>query len=465
MTTTADSTATNRYLMGAFAPVDEEVTAFDLPVEGEIPAALDGMFVRNGPNPISADPANYHWFTGDGMVHGIDLSGGRARSYKNRWVRTDKASIALGERPIAGQPTDTFIGQMSGSVANTNIVAHAGKLLALVEVNLPTELDANLDTIGRYDFGGKLGGSMTAHPHTDPVSGEMCFFGYEVAEAPYLRYHVADADGSLVHSADITIPAPTMIHDFAITETRAVFMDLPVVFDMNLVGVRPFPAVWNPDNGARVGVMPRRGTEADLVWCDIEPCYVFHVLNAFDSGDDVVLDVCRYETMFARDIDGVDGGTPRLERWTISPSGRKVVTEIVADLPAEFPRPDERYFGREHRYGFCVSPTLADGSFGSTTGMALARVDLRTGAVEVHDFGPGAISGEGVFVPASASAGEGEGYVVSIVAHEKADRPSDLVILDATDFTAAPLATVHLPARVPLGFHGNFVSRGDLTTS
>ncbi|MGO9911171.1 MAG: carotenoid oxygenase family protein [Acidimicrobiales bacterium] len=452
----------NRYLTGAFAPVDEEVTAFDLPVEGEVPEAVDGWYLRNGPNPISPDPRAYHWFTGAGMLHGIELSGGKARSYRNRWVRSDQTAAALGEKPIAGQVDDTIMSELTGNVANTNIVAHAGKLLALVEVNLPTEVNCNLDTVGRFDFGGRLRSSMTAHPHTDPVTGEMCFFGYEVVGPPYLRYHVADAEGALVHSAEITVPKPTMMHDFAITETRAIFMDLPVVFDLDLLGHRPFPAAWAPDNGARIGVMPRRGTDSDVIWCDLEPCYVFHVLNAFDSGDNVVLDVCRYETMFNEDLHGVGGGPARLERWTVSPSSRKVSVDLVSKLPVEFPRPDERYFAREHRFGFFSSPRMTDGSLGSASGMALAKVDLRTGGVEVHDFGPGAISGEGVFVPASADAAEGEGYVISIVADAAAKRPSDLVVLDATDFTAAPLATVHLPARVPLGFHGNFVPRGAL---
>lgn len=458
MTQTAESPATNRYLVGAFAPVHEEVTAHDLPTDGEIPAAIDGLFVRNGPNPIAADPANYHWFLGEGMLHGVELSGGKARSYRNRWVRTDRVAAAFGEEPIAGQPADTLVGQMSGSVANTNIVAHAGRLLALVEVNLPTAVDAELGTIGRFDFGGRFSTSMTAHPHIDAVTGEMCFFGYEVAEAPYLRYHVADASGALVHSTPIEIPAPTMIHDFAITETRAIFMDLPVVFDLNLLATRPFPAAWSPGNGARVGVMDRRGSGDEIVWCDIEPCYVFHVLNAYDSGDDVIMDVCRYETMFDTDIHGVDGGPSRLERWTISPSGRKVTTEVVADMPLEFPRPDDRRFGYPHRYGYFASPRMTDESMGGAGGMALAKVDLHTGAVEVHDFGS-AFAGEGVFVPAGAGAGEDEGYVVALVASADGSSPSDLVVLDASDFGAPALATVHLPARVPLGFHGNFVPR------
>ncbi|MGH9172398.1 MAG: carotenoid oxygenase family protein [Acidimicrobiales bacterium] len=454
---------TNRYLTGAFAPVYKELTAFDLPVEGEIPAAIDGLLVRNGPNPIEADPATYHWFVGNGMLHGIELSGGRARSYRNRWVRTDSAATALGEEPIAGQPPDTFIGQMTGSAANTNVVAHAGKLLALVEVNLPTEVDCELGTKGRYDFGGRLASSMTAHPHVDGVTGEMCFFGYEVVGPPFLRYHVADSAGGIVHSAEIEIAGPAMIHDFAITATRSVLLDLPVVFDLATLGQRPFPAAWKPDYGARVGVMPRFGTNDDVVWCEIDPCYVFHTLNAFDEPGtgNVVVDVCRYDTMFADDPHGVGGGTARLERWTVSPTNRSVAIDVVTDLPVEFPRPDERYAGRRHRFGYFAVPRTS-GSLGDLDAMSLARIDTTSGAVEVHDFGPGAAAGEGVFVPASPGAEEGDGYVLTIVSDVAASKPGELVILDATAFSAPPLARVVLPQRVPLGFHGNFVPAGAL---
>jgi len=452
-----------RYLTGAFAPVDTEVTALDLAVEGEIPTAIDGLLVRNGPNPIGADPASYHWFLGEGMLHGIEISGGRALSYRNRWVRTDRTAPLLGEPTIPGQPDDTAIGQITGSVANTNIVAHAGRLLALVEVNLPTEVDCSLATRGRYDFGGRLRTAMTAHPHTDPATGEMCFFGYDVLGPPFLRYHIADASGEIVHSADIEIPAPSMMHDFAITATRSIFLDLPVVFDLALLGTRPFPATWKPECGARVGVMPRHGTSDDVVWCDIEPCYVFHVLNAFDvpDSDEVVVDVCRYETMFDDDPHGIGGNSARLERWTISTANRRVNMEIVADLPVEFPRPDERLVGRKHSVGYFAVPRF-DREFADPDAISLARIDLTSGGVQVHDFGPGAVASEGVFVPASEDAAEGEGFVLTIVGDVAGKHPSELVVLDATSFAAPPLARVRLPQRVPLGFHGNFVPAGTL---
>src|SRR2546423_1830545 len=179
--------AQNRYLTGNFAPVMDEVPTSDRPVAGSLPREFNGRLLRNGPNPIKVDdPAKYHWFTGDGMVHGIELRDGKAVSYRNRWVRTDRAAEALGEPGIDGQPDDM---SPIGSVANTHVVAHAGRILALVEASLPTAITPDLATIGRFDFDGRLRSPMTAHPKIDPVTGEMFFFGYNIFEPPYVRYH------------------------------------------------------------------------------------------------------------------------------------------------------------------------------------------------------------------------------------------------------------------------------------
>ena len=191
-----ETATVNPYLTGNFAPVRDERDDADLEVTGALPPELDGLLIRNGPNPVvDPDPALYHWFVGDGMLHGIELTGGRAR-YRNRWVRTDGACEALGEAPPSGQPDDVFVG--GSSVANTAVTAHRGRIFALVEVALPTEVRADLSTIGRNDFGGALRSAMTAHPKYDPLTGELVFFGYDIMGPPWLRYHVLDADGALV---------------------------------------------------------------------------------------------------------------------------------------------------------------------------------------------------------------------------------------------------------------------------
>jgi carotenoid cleavage oxygenase len=442
----------NPYLVGNYGPVREEITATDLPVEGTLPAELNGRLLRNGPNPIDdRDPATYHWFTGDGMLHAIHLGEGRALSYRNRWVRTDAVVEARGEKAPDGQPDD--VSPIGSSRANTNVVAHAGRILALEEVHLPVEVSPDLETIGRCDFGGLLQSPMTAHPKIDPVTGEMVFFGYNIFGPPYVRYHVVDAKGNLTRSEDITFGGPVMVHDFNITENYVVWMDLPVVFDMELATQGFFPFKWDESYGSRVGVMPRDGGDKDVTWIDIDDCYVFHPMNAYEDGDRIVVDVTRHPNMFVREKIGPAGGPTTLDRWTIDTSARKVVEERIDDRAHEFPRVDDRLVGRRHRYGYGTGFTTTDEGIRLS---GLYKFDLQTGTTETHAFSPGMAASEGVFVPASDTAGEDEGWVLAVV-HDPSRDSSDVVVLDATDFTANPVATVHLPARVPFGFHGNWV--------
>jgi carotenoid cleavage dioxygenase-like enzyme len=435
----------NPYLAGNFAPVDTELSKVHLPIQGRIPDELRGTLLRNGPNPIAPDPATYHWFSGDGMLHAIELSDGEAR-YRNRWVRTDLAADLLDEGSISGQPRET---NLVPTRAQTSIVSHAGKVLALYEPSLPTEISTNAETIGRYDFAGSLGSPMTAHPKVDPITGEMLFFGYDIFGPPFLRFHVVNSSGEIVLSKEIAIPRASMMHDFAITARHVVFLDLPVVYDLGLAGQRPFPAQWKPEHGARVGVMPRDGSSAPR-WFEMEPSYVFHTVNAYDEGETVVLDVVRHQQMFTADLYGWSDGTGTLDRWTIDLEAGRVGEQRIDDRTQEFPQVDSRVLGGRHRYAYVVAAQLND--FAEPFG-TLLKHDLPAGVTTAAKLGPGSQAGEGVFVPATATAGEDEGWVLTVVYNALEDR-SDLVILDATDFGGEPVATVALPQRVPFGFHG-----------
>ena len=289
--------------------------------------------------------------------------------------------------------------------AQTSIVSHAGKILALYEASLPTEVNTKLKTIGRYDFGGALRSPMTAHPKIDPVTGEMLFFGYDLFGPPYLRFHVADRHGKLVLSKEITIPRATMMHDFAITERHVVFLDLPVVYDLSTFGKRPFPAQWKPEYGARIGVMPRDASTAPR-WFEIEPCYVFHTVNAYDEGETVVLDVVRHEQMFVDDLYGVGDGTGTLDRWTIDLRAGRVREQRIDDRTQEFPRVDPRTVGRRHRYAYTTTARLGD--FVEPFGTLLQH-DLKSGTTTAAKLGPGRQAGEGVFVPAERDGRRGRG--------------------------------------------------------
>jgi carotenoid cleavage dioxygenase len=427
------------HLAGNFAPVTDELTAYDLPVTGAIPPELSGWYLRNGPNPKDADSP--HWFFGDGMVHGVRLEGGRAVSYRNRWVRTSTFTDGVRVRGEDGQR------DLTAGAANTHVVRHAGRTMALVESSFPYEIDCRpgheLETLGVHDFGGRLTTAMTAHPKTCPTTGELHFFGYGGVTPPYLTYHRADAAGELVISRPIDVPGHTMMHDFHLTARHVVFMDLPVVFDRDRPGM---PYGWEPEYGARLGVLRRDDPYGEVRWLPIDPCYVFHALNAHDEGDQrIVLYVSRYAEF--------GDNTPAfLWRWTLDLASGTVTEDQLDDQFAEFPRVDDRLAGQDARFGYAARGLSlgADGIPG-----ALLRYDLHTGAVARHDFGPGRTPGEAAFAPADDRPG-GPGWLITYVYDATTDT-SDLVVLDAEDISAGPVATVPLPQRVPYGFHGNWI--------
>lgn len=432
------------FLRGNYAPVMDELTEFELDVTGAIPPELEGRYFRNGSNPQSGTAG--HWFFGDGMVHGVRLSGGRAEWYRNRWVRTTKLERGLD----AMDPEAMF--DPAASAANTHVLAHAGRIWALEEGHLPYELSPELETIGCDDFGGRLTTAFTAHPKLCPETGELHFFGYSPVP-PFLTYHVLDATGALVHSAPITVPQGTMMHDFMITRDHAVFMDLPVVFDLDgLDGGAPIR--WDDDYGARIGIVPRFGTDADVRWFEVDPCYVFHPLNAFVDGDTVVCDVGRHESMWRTSMD--DFPPSFLHRWTFDLATGAVTEQQLDDVSHGFPRVDDRVVGLPHRYGWAVGPR--DGGRAVLGGPGVVvRYDLTDDSSAVYDLGPDAYPGEFAFVQADGAAGEDEGWAMGFV-YDSATDSSDLVILDASTPGSDPVARVHLPQRVPYGFHGSWIA-------
>jgi carotenoid cleavage dioxygenase len=445
-------------MLGNFAPVSDELTVTELQVTGAIPAKLSGWYLRNGPNPREA--ASSHWFLGDGMVHGVRLDGGRATSYRNRWVRT--ATFTDGARLYDERGTL----DLTAGLANTHVVRHAGRTLALVESSYPYLLDCRpgheLETVGAHDFGGRLRTPMTAHPKTCPTTGELHFFGYGGLSAPYLTYHRADVAGELTISRPIDVPAHSMMHDFHLTSRHVVFMDLPVLFDLEqaMSGVGGMPYRWQPDAGARLGVLRRDDPYGEVRWFEIEPCYVFHTLNAHEEGDTLVLYGMRYDSI----ADGAETATPAtLWRWSVNLATGTVSEQQLDDRNAEFPRIDDRLAGLATRYGVAVSapgPSSAAAGTGAKSGSAprrnaIHRYDLFDGSVTSHLLAPGRTPGEACFVPADETAG-GPGWLMAFV-HDAATDRSDLVILDADQLTAPPVATIHLPRRVPFGFHGNWL--------
>jgi carotenoid cleavage dioxygenase-like enzyme len=460
MPETSAMLATGRFLEGSFAPVAEEVTAFDLPVTGRVPAGLSGRYLRNGPNPLGLEDPGYHWFIGAGMVHGVRLRDGRAEWYRNRWVRSQQVAKTLGEEWSAGpvHADDDF-------PANTHVIGHAGRTLATVEAGaLPYELTPELGTAGPCDFGGTLPGGFAAHTKLDPRTGELHAIAYYWAW-DYVQHVVISRDGYVTRTTNIAVPDGPMMHDFALTEKYVVLFDLPVTFSLAgaSAGLK-LPYTWNPAHQARVGLLARDGSPAQVRWFEVEPCWVFHTLNAYDDQDGrVVVDVVQYAGAY--DVSAMSGNGPiTLDRWTLDPAAARVTGRRLDDRLQEFPRVDERVLSRPHRYGYSAvigevnqalisqSGDFADQAFANT----LLKHDLARGTAEAHEFGSGATAGEAVFVPATPTAPEDDGYVMAFV-HNPDRGAADLVILTAQDFRGEPVARVHLPARIPLGFHGNWI--------
>ena len=436
------------HLRGNWAPVVNEVTDNALVVEGSIPPELDGLYVRTGPNPKSG--TSPHWFFGDGMVHGVRISGGRAEWYRNRYVQTPNVTEPLADA-MGG------LGDLARGTGNTHVIAHGGKLLALEEAHWPWALDGELNTIGYENFGGALTCSMTAHPKVCPITGELLAFSYFSFEPPYLHYVRISPDGQVRQVEGIDLPNFVMMHDFNITQNHVVFMDLPVVFDLNLIA-NGLPFRFDRDAGARLGVMPRNGTNADVRWFDINPCYVFHPVNAHEAGDKIILHVSRQPEAFGANADDY-AEVGRLWRWTIDLTRGTVTEEQIDDRPGDFGRVDDRRIGLDARYGYLMAMAGEGNAEEPVYGSALWKYDLTTGRCWEHQLDDGVRGGEAVFAPAGPHAGEDEGWAMAIV-HDTTTGRSKLIIVDAQDFSAAPVATIHLPQRVPYGAHGSWVPTG-----
>jgi carotenoid cleavage dioxygenase len=451
------ATTTNPYLDGNYAPVREELTVTQLEVTGTLPEHLDGRYLRNGPNPVvDPNPATYNWFLGSGMIHGLRLRDGRAEWYRNRYVRAADVAAALGEPTRPGPVHDGF-----DFAANTNVVGHAGGTYAIVEAGFrPYELTDELDTVGPCDFDGTLPGGYTAHPKRDPLTGELHAMSYYWGWGNKVQYSVLGTDGRVRRTVDVEVGGSTMMHDFSLTAGHVVIYDLPVTFDPDkLAGgaADSLPYTWNPSYPARVGIMRRDSDGSDVRWFDVEPCYVYHPLNAFDDGDRVVADVVRHPSTFATNTYGPIDGPPTLERWTFDLGSGKVVEERLDDRPQEFPRVDERRVGHPHRYGYTVAASAAveqNWTDGEVMIDTVVKHDLADQSATVRSFEPGCAMGEVIFVPDHTEAAEDEGVLMGFLYDGRTDR-SDLLLLDAA--TLDTVAAVHLPARVPHGFHGNWI--------
>lgn len=491
------------FLEGNYAPVGRESDFVDLaPSRGRIPDALRGTLFRMSPAP-RFQPLHrrfYHWFDGDGMIDAFTFAEGRVH-HRNRWVRTEKLALeeraghalfggirdlalspfegflALGFTPleILSLPLRKALGQpipeaqllrilRAVARANTSIQLVAGRLLALQEGSVPYEIDPEtLATIGPFDFGGALearrGGSV-AHPKQDARTGDHYTFGYGLDHGGF-TYYVFDRGGALKLRRDIPAPYPSMMHDFSITETRAVFYHLPAVLHMG--DPRANTVRWEPSRGARLCVLSRDTDEGSPRWYELPSCYIYHQLNAFDDGDAVVLDVVRYPRLPLFDGGGENPNAPihdyapgKLVRIRLDLASSELREEFLCELTCEFPMIDLRYAGRRHRHGWLAAHV--EPSSGHGLHNTLLHLDLETRELRRRVLGPTSYPSEPLFIPRAAEleGPEGDGYLLATVYHADS-RSSELLLLDAQRIDADPVAVIPTPQRIPFGFHGTFV--------
>ncbi|MBD6617418.1 hypothetical protein FNW02_16675 [Komarekiella sp. 'clone 1'] len=464
------------YLTDNFAPVKQEITADNLTVIGELPQELNGIFLRNGPNPQFEPIGLHHWLDGDGMLHAVNISNGKA-SYRNRYIRTEgfeieqKQGKAIWPGLLNLPRFDAPYGLMMKNTANTSTIWHAGKLLALWEAGAPYEIRLpDLETVGVHTFDGKLASTFTAHPKVDAQTGEMIVIGFAPIAPPYLEYSVVSAEGKMLRTVPIDIPAPVMMHDFAITEHYTLFLDMPLVFSPMRIMQDQLPIKFEKQNPSRIGIVHRHGDNRTIRWFNISTCMLYHVANAWEEGNEVVLIATRAPDtyLFIPQKDNGEGGDTEFEHFRLYLYRINLATGVVKeqllnsnDTATEFPRINDDLTGRKTRYVYASRQAtymrprlLLDG---------LLKYDLETGSTQVHEFGRGRFGGDSVFAPRPGATSEDDGWLLTMVWDALAKK-SELLVVDARNITAPPVARIIMPQRVPYGFHGNWVSEAQMAT-
>lgn len=439
------------FLRDHYAPTQVELTVDQLSVRGAIPPSLSGRYIRNGHNPPTGHEPPY-WFEGNGMLHGVRLKDGRAEWYRNRFVRTPALSGARTFREDGSV-------DLAASAAATSVYAHAGRIFALQEVNLPFLVGPELQTLGVFDFDGKLKAPMTAHPKIDPRTGEMLFISYGPQE-PHLTYFRVSPEGELTHVEPVSGAGPSIMHDFAVTENFVVFLDPSVVFDP--ASTLPFPYRWDANYPAKIGILPRDRSKGPVQWIAVDPNFYFHISNAWEEPDGTLrMEATYYEedawARFSRWLMSTPGHGhyivegDKFARWHIDPAAGTAKPEIRSDISADFPTINQSFLGRSNRYTYASAfPN------GVLKRNAIVKYDGRSGGVDVREFPPGQMPEEPWFVADPKGTAEDDGWLFSYVG-DLAARRGALYILDATDIRAAPVAVVEIPGWVPAGVHGSWI--------
>ncbi|MCO5578697.1 hypothetical protein L7F22_032542 [Adiantum nelumboides] len=488
------------YLQGNYAPVDERDPMYDLPVEGILPSCMNGEFVRIGPNPKYKPVAGYHWFDGDGMIHALRIKDGKA-TYVSRFVQTSR----LKQETHFGAPKFIKIGDLKGvfgylmgqifsfrrkfkvldltqgtGTGNTAMTYHNGKLLALHEGDKPYAIrvleDGDLQTLGFLDYENRLTHPFTAHPKLDPVTGELFTFGYQF-EPPYCTYRVISKAGIMQEAVPITISGPVMMHDFAITENFAIFMDMPLYLQPKEMVKGALIIKFDDSKPARIGILPRYAkNESTIKWFELPTCYAFHNVNAWEEDDEVILYTCRLPEV---DLEAAAGPVREsykpfqneLYEMRFNMKTGKASQKQLSLSAVDFPRVNEKYTGRKQQYAYCamlddstkVKGLVKFDLWAEPAFEGKSQIDVGANVKGMIIFGSGKYGSEAIFVPRSPGEDETEddGYLICFV-HDEGTGKSEVRVYDAKTMAPEPVGSVKLPCRVPYGFHAFFVSEEQL---
>lgn len=460
------------YRSGAWRPNHREWDAFDLEVEGEIPADLEGVYLRNTENPVHPSIGTYHPFDGDGMLHSISFAGGAA-TYRNRFVRTDglameqdaRESLWTGFYDLASNSKREdgwgARGRMKDS-SSTDVIVHNGvALTSFWQCGDVYQMDPiTLADKGKAPWVNRFPSptGVSAHTKLDENTGELLIFGYS-ADAPYMHYGVVDPEGNLVHSIDVPLPGARLPHDMAFSENYAILNDLPLFWDPEILAMGAHVPRYYPDIPTRFAVVPRRGSTEDIRWFEADPTYVLHWINAYEDGDWLVLDgFFQHDPMPAKDpstpkhlslyrsID-LNRLQARPHRWRFNLVTGETKEESLSERVQEFGMINPAIAGKDYRYTYNM--TAAPGWFLFD---GLVKQDVRTGTEERYAFGEGVFASETPFAPRPNATAEDDGYLVTFTTDVNDDR-SECLIFDATRLTDGPVARVRLPERISSGTH------------
>lgn len=463
-------------LHGNNGPIHQEDVFTDLQVIGQVPTDLNGLYVRNGPNPFFPPQWRYHAFDGDGMLHAVQFKSGQV-TYKNRWVRT----AALQEEQAAGQALWQGIkepwradrpDEPMKNTSNTDVKYHAGRLISMwYRSGMPYAVDPDtLETLGPADFDGSIS-RISAHSRPDEHTGELLFFDYSLT-APYMQYGVIGPDRQLVHKIDVDLPGPRLPHDMAVTERYTILHDFPLWPDAQALAAGRYKVRFHPDQPTRFGVLPRHGQAHEIRWFTAKPTYMLHVVNAWEEGDDIVMVGTPYR------LHEDENGQPdarRLERtinqrqrdfmlyeWRLNLRTGETQERVIDDvLNTEFPVINSLYQGRKNRHAYLV--LFPQGGKEEPRFPGLVKYDLETGGYVAFSAGPQFFYNEPGFAPRDNAQSEDDGYLITLV-WNPVDERSEIQIFDAkgAKMCEGPVARIIMPRRIPHGFHATYVSQQTL---